>query len=217
MGEIHILTKEQQLILDEIKQSNDLSQFYFTGGTALSALYLQHRYSEDLDLFSENKFDNQTILGLVEGWSKKYHFTFQSEFHEVVYIFQIQFPNAPLLKVDFGFYPYKRIGESKLLRGVKTDSLNDIAVNKLFTITQRTTIKDFVDLYFLLPKFGIWDLMYGVESKFRTKLEPFIVSSDFLKVEEFDIMPRMIKPLTPRDLKIFYREQAKNLGRQSVE
>jgi len=32
-------------------------QFYLTGGTALAAFYLHHRYSEDLDFFSETEFD----------------------------------------------------------------------------------------------------------------------------------------------------------------
>ncbi len=183
----------------------------------MSGFYLQHRYSEGLDFFSEKKFNNQTILGLIEEWSKKYHLTFQSEFHEVMYVFLIQFPCIPVLKVDFSFYPYKRVEESRLINGVLTDSLNDIAVNKLFTITQRTTIKNFVDLYFLLPKFGFWDLMYGVEAKFKMKLDPFVVLSDLLKVEEFDTLPRIVKLLTLEDLKAFYREEAKKLGLQSVE
>jgi hypothetical protein len=29
-------------------------EFYLTGGTALSAFYLQHRFSEDLDLFTQD-------------------------------------------------------------------------------------------------------------------------------------------------------------------
>ena len=30
----------------------DAAPFFLTGGSALSAFYLQHRYSEDLDLFT---------------------------------------------------------------------------------------------------------------------------------------------------------------------
>lgn len=67
MGKIQLQTREQKIILDEVKQSDFLkSHFYFTGGTALSAAYLHHRYSDDLDFFSEKQFDNQTIFTLEE-------------------------------------------------------------------------------------------------------------------------------------------------------
>jgi len=48
MGKVSILTKEQNIILAEVRKSPFLQQFYLTGGTALSAYYLAHRYSEDL-------------------------------------------------------------------------------------------------------------------------------------------------------------------------
>ena len=76
MGKIQILTKEQQIILDVVKKSEFLqSNFYFTGGTALSAFYLKHRSSDDLDFFSQERFDQQTIFTLVQDWSREYKST----------------------------------------------------------------------------------------------------------------------------------------------
>ncbi len=217
MGKIQVLTQEQQIILAQIKKEPFFEQFYFTGGTALSAFYLQHRYSEDLDFFTEKKFDTQDIFDLVNSWSKQHGFTFTSEFHQVVYICMLTFKNNEVLKVDFGHYAYKRIEENNIIDGLKTDSLTDIAVNKLLTVTQRNSVKDFVDLHFLLKKFTIWDLIGGVRIKFGMELEPYILASDFLKVEDFDYLPRMIKPLTLKTLKEFFREKAKEIGRKSIE
>ena len=45
-----ILTKLQWDFLSRFFQESP--PFFLTGGTALSAFYLRHRYSEDLDLFS---------------------------------------------------------------------------------------------------------------------------------------------------------------------
>ncbi len=216
MGKIQVLTKEQQIILAQVKKEPFFEQFYFTGGTALSAFYLQHRYSEDLDFFTQKKFDNQDVFDLVDSWSRKHNFTFTSEFHQVVYIFMFTFKDKEVLKVDFGYYPHKRIGKNNIIDGLKTDSLTDIAVNKLLTVTQRSAIKDFVDLYFLLQEFTIWDLINGVRIKFRMELEPYILASNFLKIEDFDYLPKMIKPLTLDDLKSFFREQSKELGKKSV-
>ena len=217
MGKIQILTREQQIILAQVKAEPFFKQFYFTGGTALSAFYLQHRYSEDLDFFTEKKFDTQDIFDFIDSWSKKYGFTFTSEFHQVVYIFMLTFKSKEILKVDFGHYAHKRIEENNIIDGLSTDSLTDIAVNKLLTVTQRNSVKDFVDLYFLLNKFTIWDLIQGVRIKFKMELEPYILASNFLKVEDFDYLPRMIKPLTLEELKEFFRKQALMIGKRSIE
>ncbi len=49
MGKIQFISREQKIILDEIDKEEYLSSnFYFTGGTALSSFYLHHRYSDDL-------------------------------------------------------------------------------------------------------------------------------------------------------------------------
>ena len=212
MGEIHILTKEQQVILDEVKQNKEFKQFYFTGGTALSECYLQHRYSEDLDFFSDKEIDTKKIFVIITNWSRQHKFTFTSEFQEVVYTFLLKFNNGRELKVDFGYYPYKQIEKPNEINGIKTDSLKDIAVNKLLTVTQRNTVKDFVDLYFLLQQFTVRDLIYGLETKFKIRIEPFILASDFLKVEDFTFLPRMINSLTLDELQSFYRKKAQDLG-----
>ena len=218
MGEIHFTTRDQKIILDAVKQNDFLrSQFYFTGGTALSTVYLQHRHSEDIDLFSDKKFDNQIILGLVDGWSKQYHFRFNSRFVEIVYIFNLTFPDKAELKVDFAYYPYKQIEKPQLIDNIFVDSLADIAVNKLFAIQQRTEVKDFVDLYFLLQQFSLWDLIEGVRVKFHMSYDHMLLAADFTKVATFTSLPRMIKPLTLEDLKTFFTKQAEILARESVE
>lgn len=216
MGKIQVLDEEQNGILAEVATNSFFDEFYFTGGTALSAFYLNHRYSEDLDFFTEKEFNSEALFTLVDSWRKKCGFTFTSEFHQVVHIFMLTFQNGRVLKVDFGYYPYPRIEQSQIVNNIKTDSLVDIAVNKLLTITQRTTIKDFVDLYYLLQEFTIWDLIQGVRVKFRVDLEPFILASDLLKVDDFDQLPRMIRPLKLEELKAFFRQKAREMGLKAV-
>lgn len=218
MGKIQFQTKEQQLIFEEIAQNEFLSKhFYFTGGTALSSVYLQHRYSDDLDFFSTEQFDNQVIFTLLGQLADKHHFTFQSRQIEVVYIFSLIFANKAELKLDFAYYPYKQLEESKVIDGMKVDSLQDIAVNKLLTVSQRSDVKDFVDLYFLLQEFTVWDLMEGVKIKFKVRIDPFLLGADLLKVEDFDYLPKMITPLEIEDLKSFFRQKAKDISGKSVE
>ncbi|MBI4039879.1 nucleotidyl transferase AbiEii/AbiGii toxin family protein, partial [Candidatus Daviesbacteria bacterium] len=57
-----ILTDNQTELLKEAGSNKFITgQFYLTGGTALAEIYLHHRFSEDLDFFSEKEFD---ILGI---------------------------------------------------------------------------------------------------------------------------------------------------------
>lgn len=218
MEQIPEFTPEQQIIISNFIETDYLrSNFYFTGGTALSNFYLHHRYSDDLDFFSTTKFENQVLLTLIEEWSKKNDFTFTSRFIEVTYIFQLKFTNLSDLKVDFSYYPYKQIHKPVIHEGISTDSLTDIAVNKLLTISQRTEVKDFVDLYFLLDHFSLYDLIEGVKQKFHQEIDTLLLAADFLKVEDFMILPRMKKGLQLAELKLFYRDLAKKLGMNSVD
>jgi predicted nucleotidyltransferase component of viral defense system len=217
MGEIPILNDKQKTILKEFSQDPFFSSsFYFTGGTALSAYYLQHRESVDLDFFSEKKFDTRQISTKVEAWRETHQFTLTTRFVDPLYIFFLRFPDGQELKVDFNYYPYKHIEDFQKIEGIRVDSKLDIAVNKLLTVTQRTEVKDFVDLFFLLQDYSFWDLRVGVERKFRMEIEPLLIAADFLAVEEFEFLPKMLKPLTLEELKEFYRELAKKLGKQSV-
>jgi hypothetical protein len=49
---MEILTEGQKAVIRPIARSLLRQEFFLTGGTALSAFYLQHRYSDDLDFFT---------------------------------------------------------------------------------------------------------------------------------------------------------------------
>lgn len=218
MEQIKIITEEQKIILDEFRNDHFLrSNFYFTGGTALSFFYLQHRLSLDLDFFSEKIFDSQIILEKLHLWRQKHEFGLELKTTENLHAFNLTFKSNKKLKVDFAYYPYKRLEKSKEVEGLPVDSLLDIAVNKFLTISQREDIKDFVDLYFLFREFTVWDLAKGVEVKFGMETDPLLWGSNFLKVEEFEFLPKMLVSLELKDLKEFFRQKAKEITERVIE
>lgn len=215
-----IFTPEQKIVFDELAKSQALKErFYFTGGTALSVFYLQHRYSDDLDFFSNRPFDFNLALDFMNKVAVLLdsHLLFTDK--ERVVVFQLMRENQLLIKVDFGYYPYLTLKEGRVEQGVVIDSLFDIAVNKLLTINQRTEVKDFVDLYFLLQKdFSVWDLLYGVEAKFKMELDLIWLGADFLKKSRgFTFLPKMIKPLELSQLQRFFRALALEIGGKAIE
>lgn len=217
MGQV-MFTPLQRKIFDKVSKDLVISkQFYFTGGTALSSFYLHHRESEDLDFFSENDFDNTAIEKLMASLSLELKLPYRFTERQVVRICEFFKNNKLLIKVDFSYYPYKRVEKGEQYQGMDIDSIRDIATNKLLTINQRSDVKDFVDLYFLLKHFTIWDLIYGVEEKFRREMDMVLIASDFTKIEEFDLLPKMLVPFELSELKKFFRQKAKEVGRRAVE
>jgi|SRR3989344_1440723 len=213
MGQVVVITPEQKLLLDEFGADSYIKDnFYFTGGTALAFYYLKHRISVDLDFFSEKEFNTRTIFDKITALGKKYHYTIDLTPIENTQTFNLIFPNMQSVKVDFAHYPYKRLAKGMQQDGITIDSLLDIAANKLLVIQQRNQVKDFVDLYFLLKQFTVWDLMEGVKQKFGVRIDPLLVASDFLKVERFEFLPQMIVPLGLDDLKEYYIKRAQDMG-----
>ena len=217
MGKIQILTREQKIILGAVKENRYLrTQFYFTGGTALSAFYLRHRYSDYLDLFTEKDLDPVEIQQILSNWSKKFHISYRLFGKERVIFCFLKFLDGAKLKLDFATYAFSQLEKTTRAFGIRVDSMFDIAVNKLSMLGNRLEVRDYVDLYFLLKKYTIWNLLRGVEVKFAYEPTPFTVASDFTLVNRFTDLPRMIKPLTFSKFQSFFREQSQKLGRYAT-
>lgn len=150
-----ILTPIQQVFLDSFFTSTHLpSRFYLSGGTALSAFYLKHRRSDDLDFFT---LDRQALMDagrLLEDSADRSGLTI-TEVKTADTIIQFflkgdQHPAHPLKKVDVVLDTEPHLAVEKF-GPYFVDSLLDIAVNKVTTIFRLDT-KDFIDLYFLLER-----------------------------------------------------------------
>ncbi len=106
--------------------------FYLTGGTALAEFYLHHRYSEDLDFFSEREFDLRAISVFFKMVQKKagiQRVEYQQSFNRN--LFFLTLTNREVIKTEFTYFPFPRIEEKLKSGGLWIDSLLDIAVNKL--------------------------------------------------------------------------------------
>lgn len=207
-------TPLQQQVFDTFSRNLQLAkQFYFTGGTALSAIYLHHRDSEDLDFFCEFQFDGLIVDQFIKEVSDVLLTEIRFTQIEKTRIYQLVKDGEVVIKIDFAYYPYGRLNRDLKVKGVEVDSLLDIATNKLITITSRNEIKDFVDLFFLLKEYTLWDLIYAVKKKFHLELDLIMLASDFLKPEKFENLPNMLIPLELSKLQQFYKDLAQKLGK----
>lgn len=90
-----ILSKEQKGFLNLFQKNHAIcSSFVLSGGTALAAFYLGHRYSEDLDFFTAKEFVPQDIFPTLNTFAKILRFKeieYQQSFNRNIYFFMRDF------------------------------------------------------------------------------------------------------------------------------
>ena len=147
-------------LLKTLMQDEHLKNFNLVGGTAL-ALYMGHRKSIDLDLFSQQTFDtddlekymNDTYNFIVRNLEKKSKATLIGEINGI--------------KIDFISYNYPLVNQVVIQDGIRLLSIQDIAAMKLTAISQSgDRLKDFVDITFLSTKMSLTDMLNAFEIKY---------------------------------------------------
>ena len=155
-------------LLRSLQSKEYLKGFYLTGGTAL-ALYLGHRKSVDIDLFSNFGFD---VAQIIENLSQDFPF-------------QLFYSSANTLRgaignveTDIIAHRYKYINGPFILDNISILSEEDIVAMKINAIiTSGQRIKDFIDIYFLLDKFDISEMVRFYNNKYDQDNDALIFKS----------------------------------------
>src|SRR5207302_7088528 len=154
-----ILTTFQIELLKRVGSSPLGRSFFLTGGTALSACYLHHRLSEDLDFFTEEPGTVKQTAPMLESLVREAGSTLRiaRQFETYLEAF-ITSPRGDTVKIDFAQDSPFRLGpvESSSY-GVRVDNSLDIACNKLSALFERAAGKDFVDIYFIIQNLCPFD------------------------------------------------------------
>jgi len=214
-----ILTPHQVVTLKAIAKSDLAKEFYFSGGTALSHYYLQHRLSEDLDFFREEEFDVQGVTATLKSLKKLIDYDridFQSSLNRN--LFFLHFHDKTILKLEFTYYPFAPIEPPKLLDGLHIDSALDIATNKLFTIVQNPRGRDYYDLYYLIKKYQyqISKLRMLAKLKFDWHIDPLMLASQLNKVPTLLDDPILVGKADAVTVCNYFDLEAKKLSREII-
>jgi predicted nucleotidyltransferase component of viral defense system len=212
------ITPEQEKVLNLFsKEEYLIKRFYLTGGTPLAAFYLFHRISEDLDFFSEREVYLPAIKTFISKLQRKLKLI-KVDYRKFLglYSFYLFFTPKKFLKVDFNYYPYPRIEKGIKFKGITVDSLCDIAVNKVHTISMKPRARDFIDVYFIIKEKGYTfkKLLMEAKSKFDWHIDPIQLGTQLLKAAKVKDYPRMIKEIDHREWKRFFIEEAKKLKKE---
>jgi predicted nucleotidyltransferase component of viral defense system len=184
--------------------------FYLTGGTCLNRFYHNRRYSDDLDLFTnENALfrdDLRVLLDTLTSASLPY--AIQVDTRDFVRLFIEERLQIDL--VNDRVYRYGKSIRSPL--GIVLDNELNICANKLCAIIGRDDPKDMFDLYTIFKKGKIdWKTVITAAAK-KCVLDPEVLEyrlSSF-PVELLDLLA-VVDPTTVSEMKQGYPRMVEHI------
>ncbi len=147
-------------LLKALQADSMFAQFHLAGGTGL-ALQIGHRLSVDLDLFSLTPFDSNFYLEYLE---KEYQFVLD---FSAISTLKGSIRN---IKLDFITHSYDLLMPIVETENTRLYSQADIAAMKVNAIAGNgTRSKDFIDLYFLVNKYSISQILKFYQTKYNDR------------------------------------------------
>ena len=171
------------------------TSFYLGGGTALSRFYLQHRFSDDLDFFSNETLTfaeevrqlRTSLFDRIGGLSVATDSRFFKRF--------LLDKNGVRLKIDLIHEVLPRFGRLEVLRGVLVDGPRNILTNKLGAFWGRDEPRDAADLLALARayRFGWKSILDEAQQKDHFGKEELLLRMTSFPLNELDQVP-FLKP-----------------------
>ena len=169
---LHTQTVEPSTLglLRSLQNKGYLKGFNLVGGTAL-ALYLGHRTSIDIDLFSNFNFDTAQLIELIQ---QDHPLQLYSTAPNTIK------GSIENVNVDIIAHRYPYLNEPSDMDGIRILSEPDIIAMKLNAISvsgQRS--KDFIDIYFVLEehRFSIADMLKFYQMKYSQAGDMHVLKS----------------------------------------
>jgi hypothetical protein len=190
-------------LLIDLMSEEDLLGLRLVGGTAL-ALQLGHRNSVDIDLFGIHYLDEQIINKLISTYDSARQLQGSKS---------MKFLLINGVKVDIVNYHYPWLKPVVEEDQIRMASLEDIAAMKVAAITQRGSKKDFIDLYFLLQRFSMKEIISFYLQKITDGNEWMALRSiAYFDDADQQPMPAMFQDISWEEIKAFIRHIAKENG-----
>ncbi|HZW53960.1 MAG TPA: nucleotidyl transferase AbiEii/AbiGii toxin family protein [Candidatus Elarobacter sp.] len=139
-----------------------------TGGTALARLYLHHRYSDDLDLFTLHGHAGTLARDFANALQAA-GFTVEPVTESPAFMRMWVGDGAQRIQVDVAPDSPRVESPSVSELGVFAHSMRDIAANKIAAFEDRSELKDAVDLFHLARRFS-WPAMFADAERKRVPI-----------------------------------------------
>jgi len=162
---------EKRKVLLPLMEDFSLDHFYLAGGTGL-ALQIGHRDSIDFDFFKEGEYDTAVLISKLENIFSSHKLLITQEEKNTV---SCVINNT--VQISFFGYNHKVIKDLIRTEYFNIASIEDIACMKLSAITSRSLEKDYVDLYFILKKLQLKEILDIMSAKYPSLDKNVILKS----------------------------------------
>ncbi len=173
------------------------------------ALFLNHRRSDDLDFFSEKKFNSVTLIKHLKEIGK---------FQGIKSAEDTLLGNLDDIKISFFSLPYKLLEPPIKYKNLSIATPIDLAPMKILAISDRGTKRDFIDLYFLCQKVKtVEEFLYLFHKKFGEydyNIYHIIKSITYFEDAEQDEMPKMYAAIEWEKVKKFFNQEKPKLAKK---
>ena len=199
---LNTLPANARQLLRQLGQQFLVQPFYLAGGSA-AALHLGHRISVDLDFFTLQ--DNYETEPLIQCLQTIAHLSIQQQSRGTLA------GRLGDVRVSFFIYPYPLLAEPADLDGCRVAQLMDIALMKLIAISQRGTMRDFIDLFFICQNgYDLGELLRQIPLKYTTVSYPsyhLLRALVYFADADEDESPKMLAAFEWDNAKRFFEAQ----------
>ncbi len=192
----HVLDKDLQNCIESFFVERNWKGLYLTGGTCIAEYYFGHRLSIDMDIFTPDPelFQDARRLLMREDFfpfGKLSTRRSLPDFSE----FLLTRENKDPIKIDLVLDIPISLGEKIQFGDVWLDSLPDLVANKLGCLIQRNEIKDYLDLYYLLPAINLSPVqLIELGQKKDAGLDPLVLAHQIQYIQSIPQTPSIFLP-----------------------
>jgi predicted nucleotidyltransferase component of viral defense system len=183
-------------ILLKLMQQTELEDFRLVGGTAMS-LYLGHRMSVDIDLFTDADYGSVNFDKIEEMLVREFDYI-RGDFGGNAGLgksYLIGNSDTEVIKVDIYYSTDPFFQNANENDGIRMASLEDIIAMKVDIIQRGGRKKDFWDLHEVLSSYSINKMIDLHQQRFEWTHDKELIRKNFINFQEAenDLVPICLK------------------------
>jgi predicted nucleotidyltransferase component of viral defense system len=205
----NVVEIETLILLEGLMAIETLKKYRLVGGTAL-ALLKGHRYSDDIDLFTDRQTSTTTLAATMKN-NFKDNISRISIMPFGITCYYNNHEKNHYVKIDIMHYHNDPFLDPPLtVDGIRIASMNDIAAMKCNAVKGRYNKKDFIDLYTLLEDMGFSQMLACNAKRFKYEdIRDTLVAIANIDKANSDQMPKMLNGTTWETVKTKLKAEAK--------
>ncbi len=192
MSRLHYetITPELKSVLCALMANPLFEPFCLVGGTSLSLRY-GHRFSVDIDLFTDAPYGSIDFLPLEQHLKQTYPYYYKTDKTEIVGFgrsYYVGESEEKAVKVDL-FYTDPFIRKAEIIDNIRIAHVDDVVAMKIDVISRGGRKKDFWDLHYLLDVYSIQQMINLHEQRNEWSHDSKEIYSNLVNFEIADEMP----------------------------